>query len=387
MAAPDVPRPRISDATLRDSAHMPGLDFSPHDGVVIASLLRRVGIDAVEVGIVSANDDSDELLCRAVLGEVGPDRAMTLVMGRSREQVRRDLARAAALGFTSVMVSIPTSDAHARLKLGTGSHRRVVQLAVASITEAKSLGMTTTYSGEDAARADPAFLEEYVAAGAAAGADRFRLAETVAVLRPDDTAQLIGRLMRAAPTLEVELHSHNMLGLSVANAVAAAEVGVAWLSTTVGGLGERGDNTPLAEVLTCMWRFWDDDRYDLSWLTELSREVAHRSDTAFSATTGPTADLAYRYEIAGQWQHPADFEAVPAELVGNYRDVRVGNRLRPQLLRACLPDSLLADVDLDAAVTTILAEREASHRRSMSLEELRRAVAWIVENNRTQEFA
>src|SRR5258708_4188294 len=100
--------PRISDTTLRDSAHMPGVDFRPEDGVVISRLLREVGIDAIEVGIVSAADVGDLDLCRAVLDEVGARYALAFVLARSRAQTRADLQLAHELGFRAVMLSVPT---------------------------------------------------------------------------------------------------------------------------------------------------------------------------------------------------------------------------------------------------------------------------------------
>ncbi|HEY6314504.1 MAG TPA: hypothetical protein VIY52_27420 [Streptosporangiaceae bacterium] len=339
--------PRISDTTLRDSAHMPGVDFRPEDGVVIARLLRDVGIEAIEVGIVSAADGGDLDLCRAVLDEVGARHAMTLVLARGRAQTRTDLQLAHELGFRAVMLSIPTSDEHATLKLGTASRKRIMSLAADAIRTAKDLGFHITFSAEDGARTEIAFLQEYAAHGLAAGADRIRLAETVSILTPDSTRRMVSQVAAAAPGLEVEIHSHNMLGLAVANAIAAGEAGASWISATVGGLGERGGNTPLAEVLACMWRFWSDDRYQLGYLTELSRQVAARSGTSFGATSGPTAELSYSYEIAGQWQNPGAFEAVPAELVGNKRGIRVRSRLRPALMRAFLPPGAADDVDLD----------------------------------------
>ncbi|HVB45332.1 MAG TPA: hypothetical protein VNF47_21875 [Streptosporangiaceae bacterium] len=339
--------PRISDTTLRDSAHMPGVDFRPEDGVVIARLLRAVGIDAIEVGIVSAADGGDLDLCRAVLDEVGARHAMTLVLARSRAQTRTDLRLSHELGFRAVMLSVPTSDEHATLKLGTASRKRIMNLAADAIRTAKDLGLHITFSAEDGARTEIAFLREYAAYGLAAGADRIRLAETVSILTPDSTRRMVSQVVAAAPGLEVEIHSHNMLGLAVANAIAAGEAGASWISATVGGLGERGGNTPLAEVLACMWRFWSDDRYQLGYLTELSQQVAARSGTSFGATSGPTAELSYSYEIAGQWQNPGAFEAVPAELVGNKRGIRVRSRLRPALMRAFLPPGVADDVDLD----------------------------------------
>lgn len=360
---------------------MPGVEFSPADATVIAGLLRDVGIDAIEAGIVSDSDQSDFGLCRAVLGEVGPRRSMTVVLARNRQQVRRDLRHVTALGFTSVMMSIPTSPAHVALKLGTDSRRRVTALATAAIGEAKELGLYTVFSAEDGARTDPGFLAEYVAAGAAAGADRFRLAETVSVLRPGQADRLVSAMTAAAGGMDVEIHSHNMLGLAVANALAAAESGARWISATVGGLGERGGNTPLAEVLTCMWRFWDDRRYDLSALTRLSREAAARGGAPFGASSGSTAEYAYSYEIAGQWEHPEIFEAVPAEVVGNRRGVRVRGRLRPPLLRACLPAELTDGADLEAMAADITARRLPSGKAALGIPELASAAREYADGN------
>ena len=115
-----------------------------------------------------------------------------------------------------------------------------------------------------------------------------------------------------------------------------------------------------------MWRFWSDDRYQLGYLTELSRQVAARSGTSFGATSGPTADLSYSYEIAGQWQNPGAFEAVPAELVGNKRRIRVRSRLRPALVRAFLPPGVADDVDLDLFTKEVRDRFLPAGRQSLS---------------------
>ncbi|MDP9133900.1 MAG: hypothetical protein M3N56_03630, partial [Actinomycetota bacterium] len=69
-----------------------------------------------------------------------------------------------------------------------------------------------------------------------------------------------------------------------------------------------------------------------------------------SATTGPTAELSYQYEIPGQVRNPEAFELMPPEAVGNRRGVRIGSRLKPSLLEAFLPGETLDGAD-SAAVT------------------------------------
>jgi homocitrate synthase NifV len=346
---------KISDATLRDTAHMAGVAFDTDDARVLAGLLCDVGIDIVEAGIVSESDRSEIPLVQAVVDVAGRARTKTVILARSRAQVEQDLGAALATGAGNVMLSIPTSPTHAMLKLQTDSERRIMTLAARSIEAAVEAGFSVTFSAEDGARTDPEFLERYVAAGAEAGADRFRLAETVSSLAPNDVAALIERLVAAAGPTEVEMHSHNMLGLSVANALAAADSGAAWISCTIDGLGERGGNTPLAEILCVLKVLRGEDRFDLSPLYDLSREAAARAGLRCSATTGPTAELSYQYEIPGQVRNPEAFELLPPEQVGNQRGVRIGSRLKPSLLEAFLPDDALEGADTAAVTERIRA--------------------------------
>lgn len=365
---------RVSDATLRDSAHMAGVEFTPTDGAVISRLLVQSGVDLVEAGIVSRSAPHDCALVRSVIDTVGPERTMTVILVRDRRQVAADLELVRELGCRSVMLSIPTSPVHARLKLGSESRRLVLTTARNMIGMAKEADLETTFSAEDGARTDPEFLEEYVSVGAAAGADRFRLAETVSVLTPVTCAALVGRLVRAAGEMDVEMHSHDMLGLAVANALAAVDAGATWISATVNGLGERGGNTPLAQVLTLLRLNFGADHRDLSALTELSLQVAERSGVAASPTAGPTAPLAYAYEAAGQFKSPEAFEAVPPDLVGNRRQVRVRGRLKPSLLRACVDPELLEGRDVEALAAEIIAEALPATGEALTADDLTRLV-------------
>ena len=360
---------KISDATLRDTAHMAGVAFDADDARTLAGLLCDVGVDIVEAGIVSSADRSEVPLVQAVVEVAGRERTKTVILARSRKQVEEDLDAALETGAGNVMLSIPTSPTHSMLKLGTDSQKRIMTLAARSIEAATAAGLSVTFSAEDGARTDPGFLEEYVAAGAEAGADRFRLAETVSSLAPSDVTELISRLVAAAGRTEVEMHSHNMLGLSVANALAAADAGAAWISCTIDGLGERGGNTPLAETLCVLRALRGIDRFNLQPLTALSREAAARAGLRCSATTGPTAELSYQYEIPGQVRNPEAFVLFAPEIVGITSGVRIGSRLKPAFLEALLPPETLEGVDVEA-VTERIRESAPHEKHVWDLETL-----------------
>ncbi|MFI1676434.1 isopropylmalate synthase [Streptomyces sp. NPDC020607] len=359
MAAEDpagaVRPPLVSDATLRDSAHMAGVEFRPKDAAALAGLLVRTGVALVEVGMVSGPGSRDADLVLAAHEAVGPERCMTLLVVRDRRQVAAALDEAGRLGVRHLMCSIPTSERHAALKLGSSSLKFLQVLARSAIEQAKERGFHVTFSGEDGARTPVERLLPYVTTGFRAGADRFRLAETVACLAPWQMAELIGHLVTIDRS-EIEVHSHNMLGMAVANSLAAAQAGARWISATVGGIGERGGNTPLAELLMALRVLHADTRFDLTHLTELSRLALRGSGLGDAFQPGPATPHAFAYELVGQLSHPDAYETLPAELLGNERRLRVRSRLTPALVRWALADSGL-QVDVDV-LTAWLVERQ-----------------------------
>ncbi|MEV8378730.1 hypothetical protein AB0P21_38675 [Kribbella sp. NPDC056861] len=366
-----VIEPRLSDATLRDSAHMAGVEFGPQDAATIAELLVKTGIELVEVGMISGPKSKDADLILATHEAIGPERSMSLVVVRDRQQVATALDEAERLGVRHIMYSIPTSAEHAQLKLGSPSAKFVEVLARSAITQAKERGFHVTFSGEDGARTPRERLVPYVASGFEAGADRFRLAETVAYLSPWQMESVIGDLT-AIDGSEIEIHSHNMLGMAVANSLAAVRAGAQWISATVGGIGERGGNAPLAELLMALRIVHGDTRFDLSHLTELSRVALHGAGLGTAFQSGPTSPHAFAYELPGQLTNPEAYETLPAETVGNTRELLVRTRLTPALVRWALLDSGLT-VDVDSFTTWLIDHQLENGRHLLDRDGIRKA--------------
>jgi len=80
------------------------------------------------------------------------------------------------------------------------------------------------------------------------GASRVRLADTVGMLNPITTFDLISNIRSVEKEIPLEIHAHNDLGMATANTLAAFMAGANCLSTTVNGLGERAGNAPMEEV-------------------------------------------------------------------------------------------------------------------------------------------
>jgi homocitrate synthase NifV len=92
-----------------------------------------------------------------------------------------------------VNLSLPVSDLHIERKLRRDRNWVLAQVAY-FVRKAVDLGLEVSVGGEDASRADQSFVLQVVEAVQAAGARRFRYADTLGVLDPFATYERISRL-------------------------------------------------------------------------------------------------------------------------------------------------------------------------------------------------
>lgn len=194
---------------------------------------------------------------------------------------------------------------------------------------AKNHNLYVSVGGEDAGRADMAFLVELMKIASDMGGDRFRFCDTLGMMDPFTMYYKISTLREAVPQMEIEVHTHNDLGLATANALAGIRAGARFVNTTVNGLGERAGNAALEEVVMALkYACGVDLGITTHSFQELSRFVAKASCRPVPDWKAVVGERVFSHEAGlhtdGILKNPANYEGFDPAEVGLSRYLVVG---------------------------------------------------------------
>lgn len=323
----------LCDTTLRDGEQAPGVVFPSPVKLALARLLDDAGVGEIEAGTPVCGGDEFEAV--RLIASAGL-KARVSGWCRAREE---DVDAALACGVGAVAIAIPSSEIQLRQKLGQSAAWAGARVA-AAVSHAKGKGLYVIAAMEDASRASREALTTLIGAMADAGADRIRVSDTVGVLDPFGTVELVD-FARKAGNLPVEFHGHNDFGMATANSLAAARAGASHLSVTVLGLGERAGNAALEEVafgLALLRGIGTGARLEkLRPLCEAVAEASGRPIPVGKPFAG--ADL-FTHEAGihadGVLKHPSTYEPYGPELIGATRRIVLGKHSGRGAVRARL---------------------------------------------------
>jgi len=315
----------IVDTTCRDGEQMPGVSFTIDEKIEIARRLDEMGVEQLET--FATYNDSDKESARLISKE-----GLSIsLMGWTRP-VKEEVLDSISNGVDAVAISIATSDIHLKYKLKM-SRKKMTAMMVKAIETAKEQGVYVCFNAEDGTRTKLRDLVAYIKAGKAAGADRFRLCDTIGVLTPASTWYLVDSIWKAVD-IDIELHAHNDFGVSVANALAAAEVSSkypdrpVWVSTTINNLGERAGNVSLETLVMNLKRHYGITKYRTEKLFPLCKFVEQASMTKISPNMPICGDNIFRHKSGihqdGVIKNPLTYEVFTPEEIGTRRTIALG---------------------------------------------------------------
>lgn len=319
-------RIRVFDTTLRDGEQTPGISLSPEQKLGIARRLDALGVDVIEAGFPVVSEGEYK-----AVRMIASEGLSCEVAGLARAN-RNDIDAAADAGLGYVHTFIATSDIHLEHKLKM-TREQAVARATDAVEYAKSRGMQTEFSAEDATRTDKKFLQEVFAAVASAGADRIDIPDTVGYSTPSYIAEMTQNAIMASGGLPISVHCHNDFGLAVANTLAGIEAGASCAHVTINGIGERAGNAALEELvmaLKCL------SHGDQSYETGITSEMLYDTSRYISSVVGIqvqpnkaiVGENAFGHESGihthGVLSNPLTYEPISPELVGRKRWLHVG---------------------------------------------------------------
>ena len=324
----------VDDTTLREGLQMAGLlNPRPEEYLKIALMLRDIGVERLEVMIYTKSDKESVKLMQ--------DHGLGPMLAAWCRANKNDLDEAIRLDFEQVGISHPVSYIHFA-KWPSMSLESLVNRVVESVTYAREHGMRVFVHGEDSTRADWEFEKVFINAVAEAGAEVYRICDTVGCGIADPRAPLprgipekVKRIKAETKIPYIEIHAHDDLGNAVENTMATIRAAnglydKVYVSTTFLGLGDRAGNAETEKVIMNCYMHYDIRKWNLKLLRELALYIASSLGYHLPVNKAIVGDAAFAHEsgihLHGISKLPLTYELFPPELVGQKRSIVIGRR-------------------------------------------------------------
>jgi 2-isopropylmalate synthase len=243
----------IYDTTLRDGSQGQGVSFSVVDKLRIAERLDAFGVHYIEGGWPGSNPKDIEFF------EEAKHRTFHTARLAAFGSTRRKGVRAADDEQVRMLIDAETPVVTIFGKTWMLHVREVLQTTPAENLEMiedtvcmlKKHGRFVVYDAEhafDGYKDDPEYALATLEAAESAGADVIVLCDTNGGSIPHEIAD-ITKLARARLKTRIGIHTHDDIGLGVANALAAIDAGATHVQGTLNGYGERTGNCNLTSVV------------------------------------------------------------------------------------------------------------------------------------------
>lgn len=247
------PEVEIYDTTLRDGSQGEGVNLSVMDKLRIAERLDRFGVHYIEGGWPGSNPKDIEFFALAKRRSF--TNARLAAFGSTRRKgipVEDDEQVRLLLDAETPVVTIygKTWMLHVKEVLRTTPDENLAMIAD-TVRFLKSHGRFVVYDAEhgfDGFKDNQEYAMEAFLAAEKAGADVVTLCDTNGGSLPGEIAA-VTMAVRSRLKVRVGIHTHDDIGLGVANAIASVDAGATHVQGTINGYGERTGNCNLTSLI------------------------------------------------------------------------------------------------------------------------------------------
>lgn len=238
----------VNDVTLREGIQVSRVPLDVSQRLRILQSLESLGIPQIQIGYPALSKIDAQLVRMA--RDAGVKAELEAMCSAASPDWEDQMVATAKCRVDRLNMLFPTADFRLERVLGI-TRAETLRRSQMAVKRASELFPHVTFSPVDASRSDIDFLKEVLHAVVEAGADRFYAIDTAGVATPEGMHLLVTELCSERP-VEIAVHCHNDFGLALANSLASVQAGAKVVDTSINGMGKRGGNASLDEVVIAL---------------------------------------------------------------------------------------------------------------------------------------
>ncbi len=312
---------QVFDTTLRDGEQTPQIAFSPDEKLEIALKLDALGVDTIEAGSATISPGERTAICQIIKEDLDAE-VFSFCRG-----LKSDIDHAIECEVDGIHLVLPVSDLHIEKKLN--KTRDDIKDMTSRLTRyAVDHGLVVEISGEDSTRADVDFIREMFSLAMEEGAERACICDTTGISSPEKVYALVSKIGEDIDA-PLSVHCHDDFGLATANTLAAVKAGAEETHLTVNGIGERGGNAALEEVVVALSELYGfTTNIRLKKIYETSKLVEKYSGSVIPPSKAMVGENAFSHEagihVDGILKDASTYEPIDPERIGRRRKFVMG---------------------------------------------------------------
>jgi 2-isopropylmalate synthase len=321
---------KIFDSTLRDGAQGQGISFSLEDKIKIVKALDEMQIDYIEAGNPGSNPKDMEFFKR--LKDMRLKNSRVVAFGSTRRpnistEDDKNLQDLLASGVDTIVIFGKSWDFQVTdiIKTSLNENLNMIKETIEYLCKKEKIVIFDAEHFFDGYKANKDYAMATLKAAEEAGAQVVTLCDTNGGTLPQEIYE-ITKVVKGKVSIDVGIHSHDDMGMAVANSIMAVEAGATQVQGTFIGIGERCGNANLSAIIPILklkigYELLNDGK--LVNLTKTARYIAEICNVTLTDQNPFVGNSAFAHKggmhIDAVTKSPKSYEHIEPELVGNKR--------------------------------------------------------------------